>query len=123
MGTDVDGTANVTGTMSSAAIKVPVTVKCFVLLCKNIPGSKATKPDDAVTAMNCKSIWIDNTDAEERLILLGALCYADTFKPRYVVDVTTLAGAIRVALGDRVADWQKDYLEVHTIFYSILLSS
>jgi leucyl aminopeptidase len=49
--------------------------------------------------MNGKSIKIDNTDAEGRLILADALCYADEFKPAIVIDVATLTGAIKVALG------------------------
>ena len=45
-----------------------------------MPGGKATKPGDVVVAKNGKTIQVDNTDAEGRLILADALCYADTFK-------------------------------------------
>jgi aminopeptidase len=59
----------------------------------------ATKPGDVVTAKNGKTIQVDNTDAEGRLILADALCYADTFKPKFVLDIATLTGAMAVALG------------------------
>jgi len=72
-------------------------------LVENCPGPTATKPGDIVRAMNGKSIKIDNTDAEGRLILADALCYADEFKPAIVIDVATLTGAIKVALGGGAA--------------------
>lgn len=66
---------------------------------ENLPGPTATKPGDIVKAMNGKSIKIDNTDAEGRLILADALCYADEFKPDCVLDMATLTGAVKIALG------------------------
>ncbi|KAH9375072.1 hypothetical protein HPB48_007512 [Haemaphysalis longicornis] len=68
-------------------------------LCENMPSGKATKPGDVVTAMNGTTIQVDNTDAEGRLILADALCYADTLNPRAVLDMATLTGAMVVALG------------------------
>lgn len=64
----------------------------LIPLTENMPSGKATKPGDVVTAMNGKTIQVDNTDAEGRLILADALCYADTFKPPAVVDIATLTG-------------------------------
>lgn len=61
-------------------------------LCENMPSGKATKPGDVVTAMNGKTIEIDNTDAEGRLILADALCYAQTLKPSAIIDLATLTG-------------------------------
>ena len=62
-------------------------------LTENLPGPSATKPGDVVYAMNGKSIEVDNTDAEGRLVLADALYYACTeFKPKTVVDVATLTG-------------------------------
>ena len=52
-----------------------------------------------MTAMNGKTIQVDNTDAEGRLILADALCYAHQFNPLLIVDIATLTGAINVALG------------------------
>lgn len=49
----------------------------LIPLCENLPSGKANKPGDVVTAMNGKSICIDNTDAEGRLILADALCYCE----------------------------------------------
>ena len=64
-----------------------------------MPSGTATKPGDVVRAMNGKTIQVDNTDAEGRLILADALCYADTFNPKSVSTVATLTGAMAVALG------------------------
>jgi aminopeptidase len=68
-------------------------------LCENLPSGTATKPGDVVFAMNGKSIQVDNTDAEGRLVLADALCYAHKFDPQLIVDMATLTGAMRVALG------------------------
>ncbi|KAJ8933100.1 hypothetical protein NQ318_010681 [Aromia moschata] len=67
---------------------------------ENMPSGSATKPGDVVVARNGKSICVDNTDAEGRLILADALCYTSEFNPKWVLDVATLTGAVRVALGD-----------------------
>lgn len=86
-----------------AESKSPVNVKGIIPLTENLPSGTATKPGDVVYAMNGKSICIDNTDAEGRLVLCDALCYADTFEPEFIVDIATLTGAIVIALGDCVA--------------------
>jgi leucyl aminopeptidase len=70
---------------------------------ENVPGSRATKPGDVVTAMNGKTIEILNTDAEGRLILADALAYSARFEPEILVDLATLTGACLVALGPKVA--------------------
>jgi len=57
-----------------------------------MPSSSALKPGDVIVAMNGKSIQVDNTDAEGRLILADALCYAATFKPKITIDLATLTG-------------------------------
>lgn len=57
-----------------------------------MPSSSALKPGDVIYAMNGKSIQVDNTDAEGRLILADALCYAAKFKPKITVDLATLTG-------------------------------
>jgi Leucyl aminopeptidase len=57
-----------------------------------LPSGSATKPGDVVYAMNGKSIIVDNTDAEGRLILADALCYAQEFNPQLIVDIATLTG-------------------------------
>jgi len=100
MRADMGGAATVTATIKAVAeAGLAVNLVVLVPLTENMPGGKATKPGDVVTAMNGKTIQIDNTDAEGRLILADALTYADTFKPRCVIDVATLTGAMVVALG------------------------
>lgn len=115
MRADMGGAATVTASFK-AAVKLGLKANIIALipLTENMPGGKATKPGDVVTAMNGMTIQVDNTDAEGRLILADALCYADTLKPRLVVDVATLTGAISVALGagaagvysKRTEDWE-----------------
>jgi leucyl aminopeptidase len=70
---------------------------------ENVPGSRATKPGDVVTAMNGKTVEILNTDAEGRLILADALAYCARFEPEAIVDLATLTGACLIALGTKVA--------------------
>lgn len=70
---------------------------------ENVPGSRATKPGDLVTAMNGKTVEILNTDAEGRLILADALAYSARYEPEILVDLATLTGACLVALGTKVA--------------------
>ena len=71
---------------------------------ENMPSAMAQKPGDVVTAMNGKTIEILNTDAEGRLVLADALCYAVThLNARQIVDIATLTGACSVALGDCAA--------------------
>lgn len=66
---------------------------------ENLPGPKAMKPGDILTAMNGKTIEVLNTDAEGRLILADALCYARELGATKIVDAATLTGACVVALG------------------------
>eukprot|EP00918_Siedleckia_nematoides_P055006 GHVU01120032.1.p1 GENE.GHVU01120032.1~~GHVU01120032.1.p1 ORF type:complete len:521 (+),score=90.29 GHVU01120032.1:75-1565(+) len=100
MRADMGGAACVVSAMYTAArLKLPLNVMAFTPLCENLPSGTATKPGDVVTAMNGKTIQVDNTDAEGRLVLADALCYAETFKPTGIIDMATLTGAMMVALG------------------------
>ena len=100
MRADMGGAATVTATMKAvASLGLAVNLTVLVPLTENMPGGRATKPGDVVTAMNGTTIQVDNTDAEGRLILADALCYADSLEPRLVADVATLTGAMSVALG------------------------
>lgn len=106
MRADMGGAANVLTamyTLSRLGVELPYNVIGLIPLVENMPGGKATKPGDVVFAKNGKSIKIDNTDAEGRLILADALCYADSFKPAHVVDLATLTGAMVVSLGTTAA--------------------
>ncbi|XP_003972525.2 cytosol aminopeptidase [Takifugu rubripes] len=100
MRADMGGAATVCASVvTAAALKLPINIIGLAPLCENMPSGKATKPGDVVTAKNGKTIQVDNTDAEGRLILADALCYGHTFNPRAIVDVATLTGAVDVALG------------------------
>lgn len=100
MRADMGGAACTVGAIHAiACLKLPLNVKGYIPLCENMPSGSATKPGDVVVASNGKSIQIDNTDAEGRLILADALHYASQGKPRAMLDMATLTGAISVALG------------------------
>ncbi|CAG0914981.1 unnamed protein product [Notodromas monacha] len=100
MRADMGGGAVVVGVMYAlAALKVPSYVKAFIPLVENMPSGKAQKVMDVVVSRSGKSIQVLNTDAEGRLILSDALDYACDFKPKYLIDVATLTGAMMVALG------------------------
>ncbi|RGB38772.1 cytosol aminopeptidase family, catalytic domain-containing protein [Rhizophagus diaphanus] len=98
---DMGGGAAVTAALYGIAkLELPINVVVAVPLCENLPSGHATKPGDVVVAMNGKSIEVDNTDAEGRLILADALYYtSSTFQPHSLIDLATLTGAIGVALG------------------------
>lgn len=77
-----------------------MSVSGFIPLTENMPSGTATKPGDLVVSRNGKTIEVDNTDAEGRLILADAVHYCTSeFSPTSVVEVSTLTGAIVVALG------------------------
>ena len=101
MKTDMAGAAAVLGTMQAASeLKLPVNLVGIVPTAENMPGGKAFKPGDVVTAMSGATIEITNTDAEGRLVLCDALHYALTnFQPEAMIDLATLTGACVVALG------------------------
>jgi leucyl aminopeptidase len=69
---------------------------------ENMPGPHSTRPGDVVKAMNGKTVDILNTDAEGRLILGDAMCYAEKLGATHIVDVATLTGAVARALGDQM---------------------
>ncbi len=98
---DMSGAAAVIGTMSSIAqLKPEVNVIGVMPLVENMPSGRSNKQDDIITFMNGKTAEILNTDAEGRLILADALCYAEKFyKPDVMIDITTLTGGCLYALG------------------------
>jgi leucyl aminopeptidase len=101
---DMSGGAAVIEAMAGIAeLGVPVTVTAVVPSTENMPSGHAVKPGDIVTAMNGKTIEVNNTDAEGRLILADALCYAIEQGAERIVDLATLTGAILVALGHTYA--------------------
>jgi leucyl aminopeptidase len=87
-----------------ALLKVPVNAMAIVPLAENMPGGRAQRPGDVVETMAGKTIEIINTDAEGRLVLADGLAYARRLGATHIVDLATLTGACRVALGSiRVA--------------------
>lgn len=101
MRADMGGAACVIGTLYAIGkLNLKRNITALIPLCENLPSGKATKPGDIVFAKNGKSICVDNTDAEGRLILADALCYSAEFKPKWILDIATLTGAMSVALGN-----------------------
>jgi len=97
---DMGGAAAVvSATWGIAALGIKLDLVCLVPLCENMPSGHAVKPGDVLVAMNGKTVEVDNTDAEGRLILADALHFAHSFQPQAIIDVATLTGAIDVALG------------------------
>lgn len=98
---DMCGGAAVIATMSAIAkLKLPINAIAFVPTTENMPGPAATKPGDIHIARNGKTVEVNNTDAEGRLILADALVYACEQKPGAIFDTATLTGAMKMALGD-----------------------
>ena len=101
---DMSGAACVLGVMSIIKELAPqVEVHGIIAACENMPGCSAYKPGDILTAKNGKTIEVDNTDAEGRLTLADALCYASELGVDEVIDIATLTGACMVALGSQAA--------------------
>ncbi len=99
---DMSGGAAVIAAMQAIGqLKPHINVTAIVPATENMPSGKAQRPGDVVRAMNGKTIEIDNTDAEGRLVLADAMCYARSMGIRHIVDVATLTGAMSVALGDK----------------------
>jgi len=98
---DMAGAACVVGLMQALAErKAKVNVVGIIGLTENMPGGNATRPGDVVTAMSGTTIEVLNTDAEGRMVLADCLWYAqEKFKPKAVINLATLTGAVMVALG------------------------
>lgn len=98
---DMCGGANVIGSiLAIAKLKLKVNVTALVPATENMSNGSAVKPGDIVRGRNGKTYEVNNTDAEGRLILSDALTIASELKPRAIVDVATLTGAMVVALGN-----------------------
>ena len=97
---DMSGGAAVIEAMAGIAeLGIPATITAVVPSTENMPSGHAVKPGDIVTAKNGTTIEVNNTDAEGRLILADALCYAVEQGAERIVDLATLTGAVLVALG------------------------
>jgi leucyl aminopeptidase len=102
---DMTGAAVVLASIKMAALlKLPLNIVGVVGLVENMPSGKAQRPSDIVISMSGKTIEVQNTDAEGRLVLADALFYTENeFSPRCIIDFATLTGAIQVALGKEFA--------------------
>lgn len=101
---DMAGAAAVLGAMQAAAeLKLQVNLLGILALVENLPSGKAMKLGDVLHARNGRTIEVQNTDAEGRLILADALAYAVDQKVDHLVDLATLTGACVVALGTEIA--------------------
>ncbi|NIA70291.1 leucyl aminopeptidase [Pelagibius litoralis] len=102
---DMGGAGTVVGLMKAlAGRKAKVNAVGVCGLVENMPSSTAQRPGDVVTSMSGQTIEVLNTDAEGRLVLADALWYTqEKFKPKLIVDLATLTGAIIIALGNENA--------------------
>jgi len=102
---DMAGSATVVGLMKNLALrKAKINVVGVVGLVENMPGGNAQRPGDIVKSYSGKTIEVLNTDAEGRLVLADALTFTEKkFKPKFIVDLATLTGAIIVSLGSEYA--------------------
>jgi len=102
---DMAGSAVVVGLMKNLALrKAKINAVGVVGLVENMPGGNAQRPGDIVKSYSGKTIEILNTDAEGRLVLADALTFTEKkFKPKFMVDLATLTGAIIVSLGSEYA--------------------
>ncbi len=97
---DMAGGATVLGAIQAAAqLKLKKNIMAIIPAVENMPGGKAQKPGDVVTAMNGKTIEVINTDAEGRLILCDAMTYAQKMGAKKMIDFATLTGGVIIALG------------------------
>lgn len=98
---DMGGSAAVVGAIKALALRrAKVNVVGVVGLVENMPGGAAQRPGDVVTTMSGQTVEVLNTDAEGRLVLADCMTYLqENFKPKCVVDLATLTGAISIALG------------------------
>ena len=85
--------------LAAARLKLPVNAVAIAPVTENMPSGSAQKPGDIVRTFGGKTIEVLNTDAEGRLVLADALGFAKTFKPQATIDLATLTGAAKVALG------------------------
>lgn len=97
---DMAGAAVVIQAVRACALmKLPVRVIALAPCTENLPSGKAAKPGDIFKSHNGKTVEVQNTDAEGRMILADALSYTKRFNPDAVIDIATLTGAVQIALG------------------------
>ena len=104
MKADMSGAGVVAGLFLAAVkAKLPVNLIGIIASAENMPSGSSMRPGDIVITSSGKSIEVDNTDAEGRMVLSDALHYASKQKPKLIIDLATLTGACVVALGELTA--------------------
>lgn len=88
-------------TFAIAKLGLPIKVTAFLCIAENMPSGSATRPTDVITFRNGKTVEVINTDAEGRLVMADGLILASELKPDLMIDIATLTGGARVALGNR----------------------
>lgn len=100
---DMGGSAAALGIFNAlAALGIEAKISCYLALAENMVSGSAMRPSDVYKARNGVQVEIDNTDAEGRLVLADALCLVAEKKPDWIIDLATLTGAARIALGPMV---------------------
>lgn len=97
------GAAVIEAVGAIARLRLPVRLVAVIGATENLPSGRSVKPGDIVTASNGKTIEVNNTDAEGRLVLADCLCHAVAEGAEQIVDLATLTGAVIVALGSTYA--------------------
>ena len=118
---DMAGSAVVVGLMKTLALrKARINAIGVVGLVENMPGGNAQRPGDIVKSYSGKTIEILNTDAEGRLVLADALTFTEKkYKPKFIVDLATLTGAIIVSLGSEYAGLFSNNDKLSTDLYDV----
>jgi leucyl aminopeptidase len=101
---DMSGAAAVLEAVSAIAkLEIPINILAVIPSTENMPSGTAVKPGDIITQLNGKTVEVNNTDAEGRLILADALAYSVELGADRIIDLATLTGAVIVALGSTYA--------------------
>lgn len=106
---DMTGAATVlAATIAAARLGIDARVTGWLCLAENMPSGSALRPNDVISTRNGMTVEVLNTDAEGRLVLADGLAAASEEQPDAIIDVATLTGAARVALGERYAGLMGD---------------
>jgi leucyl aminopeptidase len=97
------GAAVIEAVAAIARMELPVRIVAVVGATENLPSGRSVKPGDVIMASNGKTIEVNNTDAEGRLVLSDCLCHAVSLGAERIVDLATLTGAVIIALGSTYA--------------------
>ena len=100
---DMTGAATAFAVVRAAAQrKLKVAVTAWLCIAENMPSGTATRPNDVLVIRGGKTVEVTNTDAEGRIVLADGIVAASETNPDVIIDIATLTGAARVALGDRI---------------------